>query len=161
MKGVILERDYSDSLSPEQANAAVKAITLEVAADELKRIEDMAQMVLDREWAEHAGKGPISNKVETAFTQLHNELSLVQGKLAKRDALCAPLVKIFQESLDSSVMPTFSKGDVRHIIEALSASASAEPGEPSSDQLALQSANERIAQLKEQLKRYQHQFPGA
>ncbi len=56
-------------------NDKAKALTLEVAADELKRCEDMARMVLEREWAEHAGKGPISSKVEAAFTQLHNELA--------------------------------------------------------------------------------------
>lgn len=87
-------------------------LTLAVAADELKRIEDMAQMVMDREWAEHAGKGPISNKVESAFTQLHNELGVAQSQL-------------------------------------------------SDTHLALKSAKEEIAMLREQLKRFQHQFPGA
>lgn len=54
---------------------AIKKMALNVAADELQRCDDMAQMVLDREWAEHAGKEAVSRKVEQAFTQLHNELA--------------------------------------------------------------------------------------
>lgn len=47
----------------------------ETAVEELQRCDDMANMVLEREWAEHAGKGPVSSRVEQAFTQLHNELA--------------------------------------------------------------------------------------
>ena len=54
---------------------AIKKMALNVAADELQRCDDMAQMVLDREWAEHAGKEAVSSKVEQAFTQLHIELA--------------------------------------------------------------------------------------
>jgi hypothetical protein len=47
----------------------------------------MAAMVSEREWAEHAGTGDASSKVETAFTQLHNDLHEAGEKLAERDAL--------------------------------------------------------------------------
>ncbi|MNP19311.1 hypothetical protein D3C76_1118330 [compost metagenome] len=44
-------------------------------------------MVAEREWAEHVGTGDVSNKVEAAFTQLHNDLHEAGEKLAERDAL--------------------------------------------------------------------------
>jgi hypothetical protein len=54
---------------------------------ELGQCEAMATMVAEREWAEHVGTGPVSSKVEAAFTQLHNDLHEAGEKLAERDAL--------------------------------------------------------------------------
>jgi hypothetical protein len=54
---------------------------------ELAQCEAMAAMVAEREWAEHVGTGPVSGKVEAAFTQLHNDLHEADDKLAERDAL--------------------------------------------------------------------------
>lgn len=61
---------------------------------ELKQCEAMAAMVEEREWAEHVGTGPVSSRVEVAFTQLHNELSderelsdTLRAKLAELEAL--------------------------------------------------------------------------
>lgn len=54
---------------------------------QLSQCEAMAMMVAEREWAEHVGTGPVSSKVEVAFTQLHNELQEAQGKVAEAQAL--------------------------------------------------------------------------
>lgn len=54
---------------------------------ELAQCEAMAAMIAEREWAEHAGTGDVSSKVEAAFTQLHNDLHEADVKLAERDAL--------------------------------------------------------------------------
>ena len=43
--------------------------------EELGQCGSMAAMIEDKELAEHAGSGPVSSRVESAFTQLHNELS--------------------------------------------------------------------------------------
>ena len=49
--------------------------------EELNRCDSMAVMIEQKEWAEHAGSGPVSSRVESAFTQLHNELSEAQQRL--------------------------------------------------------------------------------
>ncbi|MCE1066700.1 hypothetical protein LU638_24120, partial [Pseudomonas asiatica] len=58
---------------------------------ELAQCEAMAAMIADREWAEHVGTGSVSSKVESAFTQLHNDLHEAGEKLAERDALLREL----------------------------------------------------------------------
>lgn len=56
---------------------------LTAADEELKQCQSMALMIEEKEWAEHVGRGPISSQVESAFTQLHNELSEArQGQTA-------------------------------------------------------------------------------
>ena len=57
--------------------------------DELERCESMATMIQDREWAEHAGKGDVSARVESSFTQMHNELSALQQRLAEAEKAAA------------------------------------------------------------------------
>lgn len=108
-------------------------LTLEVAADELKRCEDMAQMILEGEWAEHAGKGPISNKVEAAFTQLLGE---IDTQLITVPALHSQL------------------GEATDRIASLN-------DDLANTKSALREANERISQMKDKLERYRHQWPGA
>lgn len=49
--------------------------------EELGQCGSMAAMIEDKEWAEHAGTGPVSSRVESAFTQLHNELAEAQQRL--------------------------------------------------------------------------------
>lgn len=51
----------------------------------------MAAMIEEREWAEHVGTGPVSSKVEAAFTQLHNDLHEAGEKLTEREALLREL----------------------------------------------------------------------
>ncbi|WP_047711392.1 hypothetical protein [Pseudomonas lactis] len=58
---------------------------LTAAEDELDRCKSMALMIEEKEWAEHVGKGPISYRVESAFTQLHNELSDSRQSLTAAD----------------------------------------------------------------------------
>ncbi|WP_082422912.1 hypothetical protein [Pseudomonas sp. NBRC 111131] len=57
------------------------------AIAELAECEAMADMVAEREWAEHVGTGDVSSKVEAAFTQLHNDLHEAGEMLAERDSL--------------------------------------------------------------------------
>lgn len=49
--------------------------------EELDQCGAMAAMIEDKEWAEHAGSGPVSSRVESAFTQMHNELSEARERL--------------------------------------------------------------------------------
>lgn len=72
----------------DQANhhKAQRGETIGTLSAQLDECESMAAMILEREWAEHAGKGPVSAKVEAAFTDLHNELSESRAQLTERDA---------------------------------------------------------------------------
>jgi len=63
---------------------------------ELAQCEAMAAMIAEREWAEHVGTGPVSSKVEAAFTQLHNDLHETGEKLAERDALLQRMKTLFR-----------------------------------------------------------------
>lgn len=85
--------------------------------EELAQCEAMAAMVAEREWAEHVGIGPVSSKVETAFTQLHNELHIANEKLA---ALLAA-VDAHREALKPLGLPLGDR------LEGAVLSASAEP----------------------------------
>lgn len=53
--------------------------------EELGQCGSMAAMIEDKEWAEHAGTGPVSSRVESAFTRLHNELSEARQRLTAAD----------------------------------------------------------------------------
>lgn len=61
---------------------------------QLTECEAMAAMIAEREWAEHVGTGPVSSKVEAAFTQLHNDLHEAGEKLAERDALLRDFLEV-------------------------------------------------------------------
>lgn len=63
----VSERDYDAALAREAA-----------LREELDQCGAMAAMIEDKEWAEHAGSGPVSSRVESAFTQLHNELAALR-----------------------------------------------------------------------------------
>lgn len=54
---------------------------MDALREELGQCGSMAAMIEEKEWAEHAGSGPVSSRVESAFTQLHNELSEAQQRL--------------------------------------------------------------------------------
>lgn len=41
---------------------------------QLDSVESMTLMLEEREWAEHAGKGPVAERLESAITEMHNEL---------------------------------------------------------------------------------------
>jgi hypothetical protein len=93
---------------------------------QLAECEAMAAMIAEREWAEHAGTGPVSSKVEAAFTQLHNDLHEVGEKLAERDALLDRVVdhaKFWHDHPYAEVVEAIAKD-----YKALSASA--EPSAP-------------------------------
>ncbi|MBR7523308.1 MULTISPECIES: hypothetical protein [Gammaproteobacteria] len=66
------------------------------SAIELAECEAMAAMVAEREWAEYAGTGQVSSKVEAAFTQLHNDLHDAGEKLAEWDALLQRMKTLFR-----------------------------------------------------------------
>ena len=85
---------------------------------QLAQCEAMAAMIAEREWAEHAGTGPVSSKVEAAFTQLHNDLHEAGEKLAERDALLAEIAKRHWSGVDFDL-----PADLAARIKALSASA--------------------------------------
>ena len=77
--------------------------------DQLAECEAMAAMIAEREWAEHVGTGPVSSKVEAAFTQLHNDLHETGEKLAKQDALFGkygdtlrPFVELMRKELEAN-----------------------------------------------------------
>lgn len=65
---------YAQSVGEVEQKLGALVDQVESLQDELAQCEAMANMVAEREWAEHVGTGPVSSKVEAAFTQLHNEL---------------------------------------------------------------------------------------
>lgn len=67
---VVLADDYDAALAREAT-----------LREELNQCGSMAAMIEQKEWAEHAGSGPVSSRVESAFTQLHNELAEAQQRL--------------------------------------------------------------------------------
>ncbi len=72
---------------------------LELAAlrEDLASVRSMACMLEHREWAEHAGKGPIAEKLESAITEMHNELSSAQQSLTAAEQRNAELVELLRE----------------------------------------------------------------
>ena len=58
----------------------------------------MALMIEEKEWAEHVGKGTISSRVESAFTQLHNELTEARQGLAAADERADVLVGLLHKA---------------------------------------------------------------
>lgn len=95
---------------------------------QLAECEAMASMVAEREWAEHVGTGPVSSKVEAAFTQLHSELHEAQAKLAERNALLARAAKLARGMVVHPWAEEFAR--LAADIERIGVSASAEPSVP-------------------------------
>ena len=73
---------------------------LTAAEDELDRCKSMALMIEEKEWAEHVGNGPISYRVESAFTRLHNELSDSRQSLTAADERADVLEGLLRNSKD-------------------------------------------------------------
>lgn len=72
---------------------------LTAADEELDQCRSMALMIEEREWAEHVGAGPISSRVESAFTQMHNELSEARQALTAADERADVLEGLLRTSL--------------------------------------------------------------
>lgn len=66
----------------ENLNEQIQRQRLDINASEEQLAQCMAMvaMVEENEWAEHTGTGPVSSAVETAFTQLHNELAELRDR---------------------------------------------------------------------------------
>lgn len=83
---------------------------------ELGRCASMAEMVREREWAEHVGEGHVSTCVELAFTQLHNELYALQERLdeseKRANALAAFGVEMVSASREGG---SFDGGDIQDL----------------------------------------------
>ena len=62
-----LEQFYVIAREEREALARVEA--------ERDAMEAMVGMLEEKEWAEHAGRGPISNRLEACITELHGEIS--------------------------------------------------------------------------------------
>jgi predicted XRE-type DNA-binding protein len=45
------------------------------SADSLNAVESMVRMLEEREWAEHAGVCPLTQRLETCITTMHNEIA--------------------------------------------------------------------------------------
>lgn len=56
------------------------------SADSLKAVESMVQMLEEREWAEHAGVCPLTQRLESCITTLHNEISTKHVECDKYEA---------------------------------------------------------------------------
>jgi len=50
--------------------------------EEMAACKSITCMLESREWAEHAGKGPVSEALEHAISDMHNELSDAQQRLS-------------------------------------------------------------------------------
>lgn len=88
--------------------------------EDLVQCGSMAAMIEGKEWAEHAGSGPVSSRVESAFTQLHNELSETQQRLTVAE-------KLLREVSDS---PAWGLGDIRDKIDAALKTVTRQQEEP-------------------------------
>jgi hypothetical protein len=110
-------------LGPMTNRTAVEVAESETMAAiaELAECEAMADMVTDREWAEHVGTGDISSKVEAAFTQLHNDLHEADDKLVERDALLREWLELHRRQQQPVTL---------HERTEAALSASAEPSAP-------------------------------
>lgn len=75
-------------------------VLLTAADEELDQCQSMALMIEEKEWAEHVGTGPISSRVESAFTQMHNELSEARQGLTAADERADVLTHLLREGLE-------------------------------------------------------------
>lgn len=62
--------------------------------EELASVCSMACMLEDREWAEHAAKGPIAEKMEYAITEMHNELTAAEQRNADAIRMLTALYEV-------------------------------------------------------------------
>lgn len=69
---------------------------LSALREELAACKSISCMLESREWAEHVGKGPISEMLEHAVTEMHNELSETQEKLTAAEQRNAELVELLR-----------------------------------------------------------------
>lgn len=99
--------------------------------EELKAITGMLYMLENREWAEHAGKGELSIRLEQAITSLHNELSQAQSRTespAVRDVLAERRRQVEAEGF----APEQDDGYTRNELADASASYALCAGKPGS-----------------------------
>lgn len=93
---------------------------LTAADEELDQCQNMALMIEEKEWAEHVGTGPISSRVESAFTQMHNELSEArQGLTAADERADAGIAFVARLIRCSEGQPSIASGYLRDILGAL------------------------------------------
>lgn len=71
------ERLKSESFE-ELYNAAIDE--RDALREEIDSVGLMAMMLEDREWSDHAGKGPIAERMEYAITEMHNELAAEKAR---------------------------------------------------------------------------------
>ena len=108
--GSIYGREYSEFgqfVSAENYDTAQSELA--ALREELASVSSMACMLEDREWAEHAGKGPIAEKMESAITELHNELSESRQRLAdaeRRNMFCESMLRQIMPCLAMSTNTT-------------------------------------------------------
>ena len=94
-------KDYDAALGREAASR-----------EELDQCGSMASMIKGKEWAEHAGSGPVSSRVESAFTQLHNEMAEAQQRLTVAEQLLREVQKAARKQDWASGYPEiFSRVD--------------------------------------------------
>ena len=56
---------------------------IEYLEAEMKEVAAMANLLSDREWAEHVGRNPVSSALEIQITKLMNELSAAKAACPK------------------------------------------------------------------------------
>jgi len=67
-------------------------------------MESMVVMLEEKEWAEHAGKGPVSERLENCITTLHNELSEANERADTAQAQLAEAVGLLR-AIDRDIWP--------------------------------------------------------
>ena len=92
---------------------------LTAADEELDQCRSMALMIEEREWAEHVGAGPISSRVESAFTQMHNELSEARQGLTAADERADVMATALNRILHRC--QSFVEGDWAMAVESVEA----------------------------------------
>lgn len=88
LRAVVLATDHDAIV------AGLQAQVEQLQAD-LQSVSAMVAMLQEGEWAEHAGKGPVSKALEEAITELHNEQHELE---AERDTLRAEVERLRADS---------------------------------------------------------------
>lgn len=113
---------------------------------ELDAVLAMVSMLEEKEWAEHAGRGPISNRLEACITELHGEISEAhEAALATQPAAGEPVASgvNYAEEVDliravlEGYSPSIARSDALCSVKLLKSYFAAPPAAAHGDEAVL------------------------
>jgi hypothetical protein len=91
---------------------------LAAPADELRKaVRAITGMLNDREWAEHVSREPDAAELESAITEMHNDLSEAHGRITELEAQLAAAPVAAQEPTDYKLVPIAATNEIVCAIE--------------------------------------------